>query len=84
MHDVSTREMAVSERQNKIKRLFFEAIRIEPIDQRRVFIVDACGDDLKLRMRLESLLQAHDRDETLIDRSAWESIDERFERPDER
>ena len=74
----------MSERQNKIKHLFFEAIRIESIDQRRAFIVDACGDDVEVRTRLESLLQAHDRDETLIDRSAWKSIDERFERPDER
>ena len=82
MHDASTREMSVLERQNKIKRLFFEAIRIESIDLRRVFVVDACGDDVELKTRLESLLQAHDRDETLIDRSAWESIDEQFDRPD--
>ena len=73
----------MSQRQNKIKQLFFEAISIESIDQRRVFVVDACGDDTKLRARLESLLQAHDRDETLIDQSAWESIDERFDHPDE-
>ena len=84
MHDASTREMAVSERKNQIKQLFLDAIRIESMDQRRMFVVDACGDDVDLKTRLESLLRAHDRDETLIDGSAWESTHEPFERPGER
>ena len=77
----STRETTVSAKQQKIKELFFEAISIEPVDQRRAFIADVCGNDVRMRTRLGSLLEAHARDETLIDQSAWESIEEHFDNP---
>ena len=68
-------------KQKRLKQLFFKAISIELNDRRRAFIDETCRGDEEMRTRLESLLEAHSRDETLIDKTAWESIGEQFDDP---
>ena len=68
-------------KQKRLKQLFFKAIGIELIDRRREFIDEACRGDEEMRTRLELLLEAHSRDETLLDRTAWKSIGEPSDDP---
>jgi len=42
----------------KEERIFQDAIE-QPLDQRSAFLLDACGDDVALRNRVEVLLKAH-------------------------
>ena len=41
------------------EKLFAAAIELQP-SQRRAYLSEACADDLELRKKIESLLQAHD------------------------
>src|SRR3989442_14285499 len=46
----------------------FEAVVELPPEQRAAYLKGACGDDAKLRQRVESLLQAHERSGEFLNR----------------
>ena len=50
MNSDSDREVAI----------FTEALKL-PLEEREAFLERVCGDDEKLRRRLEAMLRAHDR-----------------------
>src|SRR5688572_9260543 len=45
---------------NPIEALFAEAVRLPTAGQRATFLAGACGEDARLRARVEALLSAHD------------------------
>lgn len=52
------------------KDIFLQALEQESGAKRQRFLVEACGDDLQLRHRVDSLLAAHDKPESCLDRPA--------------
>jgi Tol biopolymer transport system component/serine/threonine protein kinase len=59
------------ERWQQVKQIFSSAVRREA-SERDAFLTDACGDDDVLRKEVESLIGAHERDGSFIDRAAFE------------
>jgi serine/threonine protein kinase len=53
----------------RIKELFGAALEREPAE-RSAFLQEACGEDIRLRQEIESLLEAHDA-RTQLPESAW-------------
>jgi eukaryotic-like serine/threonine-protein kinase len=58
----------------KIKAVFLEALDKSTLDERAAFLDEACALDPALRHHVEALLQAHDRPDRLLDRSAAEHL----------
>ena len=44
---------------NAVETIFSAALSLDP-SERPAYLAEACGNDLKLRQRVEALLQAHD------------------------
>lgn len=57
-------------RWQKTKDLFALVLE-QPVEQRQGFLRESCGDDPELREEVESLLQAHDETEQLLDRKEY-------------
>jgi serine/threonine protein kinase/Flp pilus assembly protein TadD len=49
---------------NKDEQAIFHAARLQSQEQRAEYLAKACGDDSRLRDRLESLLKVHDQEQT--------------------
>jgi Tol biopolymer transport system component len=58
----------------QVKLIFDSAIRLED-SERNVFLSKACGDNQSLRKEVESLIEAHERDGSFIDRPAFVNSD---------
>jgi serine/threonine protein kinase len=58
--------------QAKTKLVFLDALDKAHLAERAAFLDEACGQDPTLRLRVEALLQAHDRPDRLLDHSAAE------------
>jgi serine/threonine protein kinase len=58
----------------RVKAVFLEALDKATLAERAAFLDEACGDDTALRQQVEALLQAHDRPDRLLDRSAAEHL----------
>lgn len=56
-------EMNMNERD-----IFIAAVRIENVESRQEYLDEACGNDGTLRERVEGLLSARDREDSLLDR----------------
>ena len=70
------------ERWRKIEQLYHSALEQEP-GVRGAFLAEACGDDKDLQRKVEALLAQSGATDTLIDRTAWESLADQPEtRPD--
>jgi hypothetical protein len=50
--------------------IFLEAIEIDEFSELSAFLHKACGDDERLRARVEALLAVHRRDDSFLDRPA--------------
>ena len=55
-----------SENWQQVEELFHDAIAKEPAD-RTIFLDKACGGNARLRLQVESLIVAHDREDHMID-----------------
>lgn len=64
--------MEKPERQKLIKKLFVEALELEP-HQLDSFLFEMCADDIQLREEVESLLNAYNRSENFMQKSAFAS-----------
>jgi hypothetical protein len=53
--------------------IFLEAVEIDAPGQRAAYLDAACEGDPELRRRVEALLAAHERPESLLDRAAIEA-----------
>jgi len=60
-----------SERWQRIDQIFHTVLDCAP-EKRASFLSDSCRDDAELREEVESLLRAHEQDESLIDVPAYE------------
>lgn len=58
----------------KVKAVFLEALDKATFAERAGFLDRACALDTSLRQQVEALLQAHDRPDRLLDRSAAEHL----------
>jgi serine/threonine protein kinase len=58
----------------KVKAVFLESLDKSTLAERASFLDEACGEDTALRQQVEALLQAHDRPDRLLDRSAAEHL----------
>lgn len=65
------------ERWAEVDRLVEAAIELEP-DKRGAFLDQACGEDEALRREVESLLAAHERAESFIEKPPAEALAELF------
>jgi serine/threonine protein kinase/tetratricopeptide (TPR) repeat protein len=54
----------------KARDIFLEAVEIGSPEQRATYLNTACAGDRELRRRVEALLAAHERSESLLDRAA--------------
>lgn len=63
------------ERWQKVKEIFEAALKVEPA-QRSLFLSRACGSDDNLRLEVESLIAAHEKDGSFIDAPAYEAAAE--------
>ncbi len=61
------------ERSQKVKEIFQSALVRAPAE-RSAFLFDACGGDKALRQEVQSLLAAHEKDETFIDSPAYQVV----------
>jgi serine/threonine protein kinase len=59
---------------DKVKAVFLEALDKATLADRAAFLDEACARDAPLRQQVEALLQAHDRPDRLLDRSAAEHL----------
>src|SRR5262245_3543503 len=50
--------------------IFLDAVEIGSPGARAAFLDDACAGDGELRRRVEALIEAHERPESLLDRAA--------------
>ena len=55
---------------NAAKDIFLAAIEMKSTDDRIAYLNDACGDDSNLRQRVEELIEAHERPESLLNDGA--------------
>ena len=55
---------------DKVKELFLQAVEIASPEDRIAFLDAACGEDVELRRRVEALILAHERPESLLDKEA--------------
>ena len=55
------------------KNIFLDAVEIGPPSLRSAFLDKACVGDEKLRHRVDALINAHERPESLLDRAAVEA-----------
>ena len=53
-----------------LKDIFLAAAEIGSPEQRSAFLHDACAGDRELRCRVEALIDAHERPESLLDKAA--------------
>src|SRR5690349_19602728 len=60
-HQTTPAETAMAEQPRDAKAIFLAAVEL-PQDERAAFVADACGSDAGLRVRVEELLAAHERD----------------------
>ena len=60
----------MTEKSDKVKQVFFEAVEIPSADERASFLDGACEGDAVLRRRVEALIVAHERPESLLDNGA--------------
>src|SRR5262245_34544347 len=60
------------ERWQQVKQIFNSAVRRDA-SEREAFLFDACGNDNELRREVESLIEAHEKDGSFIDHSAFEN-----------
>jgi serine/threonine protein kinase len=58
----------------KVKAVFLESLDKSTLAERAAFLDESCADDAALRQQVEALLQAHDRPDRLLDRSAAEHL----------
>jgi eukaryotic-like serine/threonine-protein kinase len=58
----------------KVKAVFLEALEKASLAERAAFLDEVCALDTSLRQQVEALLQAHDRPDRLLDRSAAEHL----------
>jgi serine/threonine protein kinase/tetratricopeptide (TPR) repeat protein len=54
----------------RAKDIFLDVVALDPPERRAAFLDEACAGDPALRHRVEALLSAHDRPESLLDRAA--------------
>lgn len=64
--------MEKHERQKLIKKLFVEALELEP-QKLESFLLEMCAEDIQLREEVESLLKAYYRSENFMQKSAFAS-----------
>jgi serine/threonine protein kinase len=64
------------ERWQQIKEAFQSAVELPPGAERAAFLARACGADVAMRERVESLLAAHERAEGFIESPAYEGLAE--------
>ena len=57
---------------DSVRRIFLEAIENHPPEKWPNFLDDVCRDDMELRLRVETLLEAHVSDEGILDCSVVE------------
>ena len=57
-----------------IKAVFLKAVEKATLAERAAFLDEACAFDQTLRQHVDALLQAHDRPDRLLDRSAAEHL----------
>ena len=60
----------MNESRNRVRSIFLEAVEVHPPERRGAYLDAACGDDLDLRGRVEALLEADWRADSLLDGSA--------------
>src|SRR5262245_13786850 len=60
----------MTEKSKKVKEVFFQAVEIPKADERASFLDGACEGDTILRRRVEALIVAHERPESLLDNGA--------------
>jgi serine/threonine protein kinase len=65
-----------------IKAVFLAALEKDRLADRAAFLAEACAGDAALRQSVESLLQAHDQTDHLLDRTAREHLVEELGEPD--
>jgi serine/threonine protein kinase/tetratricopeptide (TPR) repeat protein len=68
--DHSKRRHAMTSPAYRAKDIFLEAVEIGPPNERAAFLEQVCAGDAGLRHRVEALLKAHERPESLLDRAA--------------
>src|SRR4051794_16745031 len=59
----------------RAKDVFLDVIEIDSPGERAAFLDRACGGDADLRRRVEALLTAHERPESLLDRAAVPAVE---------
>jgi eukaryotic-like serine/threonine-protein kinase len=68
--------------ESRVHAIFTEALSRSASDYRRQYLDQACGNDINLRRRVESLLRAHEEADQFLDRSATgETLDPVAEEP---
>jgi serine/threonine protein kinase/Tfp pilus assembly protein PilF len=60
----------MAEKSEKVKQVFFQAVEISSADERASFLDGVCEGDAILRQRVEALIVAHERPDSLLDNGA--------------
>ncbi|QEH39098.1 Serine/threonine-protein kinase PknB [Aquisphaera giovannonii] len=63
----------------RAKDVFLEAVEVADPAERAAFLDAACAGDAELRRRVEALLAAHERPESLLDRAAVATVENGFQ-----
>ncbi len=54
----------------RAREFFLDAVQIGSPEERSAFLDRSCGGDAELRRRVEALIAAHERPESLLDKAA--------------
>ena len=54
---------------DRAKTIFLEAVAIDELPERTAFLDEACGSDIQLRQRVDRLIDAHEQEDSLFDRT---------------
>jgi eukaryotic-like serine/threonine-protein kinase len=69
----------MADESNRIKAIFMAALEKTPPAERATYLEEACAGDAALRQRVESLFEAHDKADRLLDQLAIQHFEEEAE-----